>query len=102
LQVSFLERASHGVTLLVSYTWSKNMSNVPAQPAAIGNVTQSTTPQDWGNLAAERSISDMDQPQNLVTSFTAQLPFGRGRAFLNRGGLLNVFVGGWQSNAIWT
>ena len=102
LQVSFLERASHGVTLLVSYTWSKNMSNVPAQPAAIGNVTQSTTPQDWGNLAAERSISDMDQPQNLVTSFTAQLPFGRGRAFLNGGGLVNVFVGGWQSNAIWT
>lgn len=101
LSVKYVKRAGHSLNLLVSYTWSKEMSNVNAQDAPIGNTNQSTTPQDWGNLQAERSISDMDMPQNLVVSGTAQLPFGTGKKFLNHGGLENKFVGGWSFDPIW-
>jgi hypothetical protein len=101
LSVKYVKHAAYGLNLLVAYTWSKEMSNVNAQDAAIGNTNQSTAPQDWGNLQAERSISEMDVPQNLVASADAALPFGTGKRFLNRGGVVNKFVGGWSLNPIW-
>jgi hypothetical protein len=100
--VKFVKRASHDVTLLLSYTWSKSISDVNAQTAPIGNTNQSTTPQDWGNLRAERSVSEMDLPNNFVASLNAALPFGKGQAFLSHGGLLNQMVGGWSANGIFT
>lgn len=101
LSVKYVKHAWRGIDLLVSYTWSKEMSNVNAQDAAIGNTNQSTTPQDWGNLSAERSISDMDVPHNLVVSGKAALPFGSGKMFLNHGGIENKFAGGWSFDPIW-
>jgi hypothetical protein len=101
LSVKYVKHTSHGIDLLVAYTWSKEISNVNGQDAAIGNTNQSTTPQDWGNLSAERSISDMDVPQNLVVSGNVTLPFGTGKKFLNRGGIADKFVGGWSFDPIW-
>jgi hypothetical protein len=37
-----------------------------------------------------------------VTSILYELPFGRGKAFLNRGWLANQVVGGWQVTTIFT
>ncbi|WP_446743108.1 TonB-dependent receptor domain-containing protein [Silvibacterium acidisoli] len=100
LVTKFELRSAHGVTMLVSYVWSKDMSNVNAQDAPIGNVNQSTTPQDWGNLKAERSVSEMDIPNNFMASVNAELPFGKGKALLNRGGIANAVAGGWAANGI--
>jgi hypothetical protein len=36
----------------------------------------------------------------FVLSYLYELPFGKGKAFLNRGGFLNVVFGGWQIGAI--
>jgi hypothetical protein len=38
----------------------------------------------------------------LTLSYTWELPFGKGRALLNRGGLLNWVLGQWQTNGILT
>lgn len=101
LSVKYVKHASRMLDILVSYTWSKEMSNVNGQDAAIGNTNQSTSAQDWGNLSAERSISDMDVPQNLVVSGHATLPFGSGKRFLNRSGIEDKFMGGWSFDPIW-
>jgi hypothetical protein len=104
LQVKVVKRASHGLTVLASYTWSKEMSNINASDAPIGTVDNNTTnPQNFYNLAAERSVSEINVPQAFVMNAVYDLPFGRGKMF---GGadsaFVDKFIAGWQVNGIWT
>src|SRR5260370_9242523 len=48
------------------------------------------------NRGAEKSVSELDTPQSLVTSFFYELPVGRGKRVLNSGGWANRVVGGWS------
>ena len=101
MAVKFVKRASHGVTLLTAFTWSKEIANVNGQDAPIGNTNQTTTPQDYNNLQLERATSDMDVPYNFITSANVDLPFGAGKKFLNHGGFEDKAVGGWSATTIW-
>jgi hypothetical protein len=57
--------------------------------------------QNINNLAAERSLSSYDVPQNLVISYGVDLPFGRGRHFLSDAhGVVGVLATGWRANGI--
>ena len=102
LQAKLVKRETKGVTFLVSYTWSKLISNVNAQNAPIGP-TDNTGVQNYYDLRAERAVSELDQPQNLVANVVAELPFGQGKRFL--GSINSVgekFVGGWKVTSILT
>ncbi|MGH9342440.1 MAG: hypothetical protein ACRD19_01550, partial [Terriglobia bacterium] len=46
------------------------------------------------------SLSEQDIPQIFSLATVYDLPFGRGRRFLNRGGVLNRLVGGWEVSSI--
>ena len=100
MQVKVSRPMTHGISFLVAYTWSKWMSNVPNEEAQIGTANVSTV-QDYGNLAAEYSLSETDQPQNVVANTVVKLPFGQGTHFLNGlHGLPNKLVSGWNASAI--
>jgi len=43
-----------------------------------------------------------DVPQRLVVNYSVELPFGQGRRFLDRGGVLSRVAGGWELNGIYT
>jgi hypothetical protein len=59
------------------------------------------TPATGGNTGWEKAISPMDVPHNFAASFGYQLPFGKGKKYLNNaGGLVNAFLGGWQTQGI--
>jgi hypothetical protein len=88
LQSKWQHRMSHGLTAMVSYTYSKFLQ-----------ATQ--TPQAGGDGAFERTYSPFDIPQNLAISGTYMLPLGRGRQFLsNANGVTNAILGGWQIQTI--
>ena len=38
----------------------------------------------------------------LTASYLCELPFGKGKAMLNHGGIANLVLGGWQTNGILT
>lgn len=99
-QVGMSTRERHGITIMSSLTWSKTMSNISASPAPIGK-TNDTSVQDFNNLRAERSISDLDQAFHFFTNFRYSLPFGHGQRFLSGGGWTNTLIGGWQLSGIW-
>lgn len=102
LQVKVVKRASHGLTLLAAYTWSKLISNINASDSPIGT-SNTTSIQNFYNLAAERSISEINIPQAFVLNSVYELPFGQGKMFGgNSGTLADKFIGGWKLNAIWT
>jgi hypothetical protein len=99
LQAKLQKNYSGGVSLLLSYTYSKSLDNAPGQGS--GSDSSSGTPQDSTNLRAEYGLSDFDARQRLVFSPVVQLPFGPGRHFLQRGLVANV-VGGWQISGIFS
>jgi hypothetical protein len=101
MQVSLRRRATAGLTLLVSYTFSRSLDNA----SSTNNSTTGTQkfPQNARDLAAEWGLSDFHRKHQFSTSFNYELPFGKGRAFLSdAGGITNFLLGGWQVNGIVT
>jgi hypothetical protein len=77
------KRTSHGVTAQVSYTISKNLSDM-------------TNADNAYNRQAERSYASFDVPQRLTVSAAWDLPFGRGRRWgTNISRPLDLIAGGW-------
>ena len=85
VQSRFERRLSKGLSFQGAYTFSKSIDNV-----SVGN------PQDNYNLRAEKSPSLFDITHNLAYSIVYQLPFGKGRQMLSRGGIAGVILGGWN------
>jgi hypothetical protein len=54
------------------------------------------------NQKAEWSIDNNDQTNMINIAGTYELPFGKGRPFMNRGGVMNVVLGGWQISPLLT
>lgn len=94
LQLKAEKRYSFGLTGLVTYSWSKSISD--------GNVQAGGGPggQTYYNRALEKAISTDDVPHALAISFLYELPFGPGRHFLNKGGITGKLVGGWTFSGI--
>ncbi len=87
LQAKLERRLSAGAWFLASYTFSKS-------------ITSANTPAVGGNYAWEKAISNFDVPHIFAGSFGYELPFGKGKRFLGRGGLSNWLFGGWQLQSI--
>ncbi|MBV8819734.1 MAG: hypothetical protein JO022_15340, partial [Acidobacteriaceae bacterium] len=98
LEASVTRRFHAGLNLQLSYTWSRTFTDadslLPGQNAG-GGVYQ-----DPFNLHLEKAPSSQDTPQMLVLSYLYDLPFGRGKRWMNTGGLWNAILGGWQIGAI--
>jgi hypothetical protein len=93
------QRYKSGLTTLVAFTWSRAVDN----GSAIRGTATDTYPENpYCAIACEYGPSAFNTPLRLVTSILYELPFGKGKAFLNRGGLANHVVGGWQVTTIFT
>jgi hypothetical protein len=98
---------TRGLTLLASYTFSKLLNNGIQNPLdgyiGVGGAGGTVTPQDSNNRQAEYSLDPTDIKHRVVASALYELPFGRGRRFLNVGnGFVDRIVSGWQINTVVT
>lgn len=99
LQSRFERRFGGGASLMLSYTWSKSIAD---SSDGIWNDAQGTL-RNWHCRACERSLSSYDVPHRAVINFNYELPFGKGQRFGNdMHWLPNAFLGGWQTNGIFT
>lgn len=98
LQAQVQKRTSAGLTVLASYTWSKTLTNADAEypTEAAWEANGVSGALNTYNLKVEKGLSEFDTPQSLVLSYTYDLPFGKGRQFVNHGGVANAVIGGWQ------
>src|SRR5262249_53611535 len=88
---------SGGLQFLIAYTFSKSIDN----SSFAGNIgAQPAQPANTYCRSCERGLSYFDVPHRLAVSYVWNVPVGRGRHFLNRGGLLNSVIGGWQVTGI--
>jgi hypothetical protein len=87
----------------VSYTYTRDLSDVNGAPIAaasgyaneLGNTLED--PQhpgvDYGNVPYARR-------NRVLATFLYELPFGKGRTFLNSNALLDSVVGGWELSGV--
>jgi hypothetical protein len=94
-------RFSQGIGWIFHYTWSKWIDNLVftgGDGATFGDDDQI---QNIYNLRGERSLSTNDIRHRLVLSPIVELPFGRGKRWL-QDGILNQIFGGWSASTIAT
>lgn len=103
LQTKVEKRTSVGLSLLLAYTFSKSIDDgsglFPGDNPNTGGAG-SFRRQNRYDQQGERSISADDQTHRLTISYSYGLPFGRGRQWLNKGGLAAAVLGGWETSGI--
>jgi hypothetical protein len=98
LSVKVTRRLTTGLTYLASFTWSKSLDN----SSAIRGTSTDILPQNSRCLSCDYGYSSFNIPYRFVSSAQYDLPFGSGKRFMNRGGVVNEIVGGWQIGSIVT
>lgn len=103
LQLTIQQRAAHGLSFMLNYTYSKAIDDVGtfrsgyAIPAGLVAGSSKAYPMD----RIDRSLSLIDLPQNLTFTSVWNLPFGKG----HWGGgnpFVSQIVGGWALSDIFT
>jgi hypothetical protein len=102
MQLQVNKRFAQGLSFLVSYTVSKNITDADsAGPGVSGFIgTNSFAGENSYNRSLEKAVSQLDTPQSLVASFFYELPVGRGKHLLNKGGAVDRVVGGWYVSGV--
>jgi len=99
LYLKLQRRFSRGVSFLTSYSYGKSIDNGSGIRTSDGD---SLTPSNNYDLGLETGLSAFDFRQRWTTSWLWDLPFGKDRPFLNRGGVSDFVLGGWHLGGIFT
>ncbi|HSS96896.1 MAG TPA: TonB-dependent receptor, partial [Terriglobales bacterium] len=91
LQVKVTRRLTHGLQVQGAYTWahSNDNANDPIDAAA-GN---RNFPRNSRNLRLEYGNSDIDIRHTAVINYLYEMPFGKGRGYLNTGVVGRILEG---------
>jgi Carboxypeptidase regulatory-like domain len=96
-----LERRFHnGLNVLASYTYSKTLTDADSALPAFVSFSGGGSVQNSFNLKNEKSLSYQDIPHTFVVSYIYELPVGKGKKFLNKGGAVDKVLGGWQIGGV--
>jgi outer membrane receptor protein involved in Fe transport len=99
LNLKLQQRFARGFTYLLGYTWSKAIDNGSAIRTNAGD---RLFPPNSYDLDHERALSQFHTGRRFVGSFIYELPFGAGKPFANRRGVVDKILGGWQVSSIVT
>jgi hypothetical protein len=93
---------SHGLTLDVSYTFSKSLDwGSDAERNSLGSGNFFSTILNTWKPYLNKGVSDFDTANLITLDWAYQLPVGRNKAFLAKSnGFVNAILGGWQSSGI--
>lgn len=102
LEAKLERRFRNGLNLLASYTFSKTLTDADSAYAGLTAFGSSDTflAQNPHDLRAEKALSYQDVPHMFVLSYLYELPMGKGKKLLNKGGVVDKLVGGWQIGGV--
>jgi hypothetical protein len=95
LQVEVRRRFSDGFSFQANYTFQKTLSDFPDE-----DQNRQDELQDNNNPKLNFGRPDFDRTHTLNANAIYELPFGKGKRFLNEGGLMNLLFGGFQITSI--
>jgi hypothetical protein len=91
LQTKFTHRMNHGLQFQAAYTWSHALDNA-VDPLTPANGSH-TFPRNSLDLRENYGNSDNDTRHVAVLNYVYELPFGRGKGYLNHGAIGRVMEG---------
>jgi outer membrane receptor protein involved in Fe transport len=96
LQTTLQKNFANGLLFSANYTWSHALDTMTI------NAWQGLAAvwQNANDLRAEYGNSSADMRHTFSGNVVYELPFGRGKRFMNRGGLLNGVFGGWEISSL--
>ncbi len=100
MTVAMNRRFSKGLQFLISYTWSKYLTNSEGNEGWTNWSAQ--TVRNWYDTSMEKSLMIDDIPHSLVTSYIYELPVGKGKALAPQSRIADAIIGGWQISGIST
>ena len=95
LDLQLDRRFANGLSFTGSYTWSHSIDNLPEQFGAGGGGLMNNR-----DFASSRGNSNFDTRHRFVGSGIWEVPFGKGRHWINRGGVINAILGGWEMTSL--
>ncbi len=95
-QFRLQQRATKGLTYIISYTRSKSMDK--GCSGSFG--AEGCEIQFPYNTNLDRSVSGFDLPNIFSASFIYDIPVGKGKSFSTHNGVLDYLVGNWQIGGI--
>ena len=98
LQIKVDRRFAQGFQFGASYTFSRLITN--ASEDILGGSPLDGVLQNPYDLESLKTVSPTHSPHVFVTNFLAELPFGKGKTFLNYGGIADRIFGGFQVSGI--
>lgn len=96
LQASVRRRLSHGLSFDANYTWAHFTDSQDS--SGWGSRSGNQNYQYANDAPANYSNSNFDIHNAFKSRLVYQLPFGKGRQFMNKGFLLDEVLGGWQAS----
>jgi hypothetical protein len=102
MQLKVERRFAQGIQAGASYTFSRLLTDASEDifGGSGGGSPQTGVLQNPFDIASLRSLSPTNPTHVFVANYLIELPFGRGRRWLNRGGIVNTLLGGWQLSGI--
>jgi hypothetical protein len=89
------KRFSSGLSFLANYTASKFITDSQWSPGAYGSF-----PTINNNRRLDKGLYRFDIPQRFVLSYSYDLPFGKGKKYINHSRIVDMAVGGWTITGI--
>ena len=94
LQASITKRMTSGLSFAANYVWSHFLDD---QDSSGWGSRMGPQPYQYANKPSlNYSNSNFDVRNALKANVVYQLPFGKGKQFLNTNALLDAVIGGWQ------
>ena len=84
-----------GLNVMSFYTYSKALDSQDGDNSGSGI-------DPLNNRALEKGLAGFNRKHNATITVLYELPFGQGKKFLNRGGIVNHLLGGWEVSGIQT
>jgi hypothetical protein len=102
LQTEINKRYSNGLQFDANYVWAHMFSSIDS--SGWGSSSGNDYYQRPYNVAANYGASNFDIRNSFKTAILYDLPFGKGRQFLNSNWLADETIGGWQiaPSIIWS
>jgi hypothetical protein len=95
MMIRFEKRYSRGLQFQTSYVFSKILTDADSYWSDSYGFAM-----DHYNRSLEKSIGSFDVPHNFKFSAVWDIPFGKGRTFVNQNRIANWVIGGWRVSGI--
>ncbi len=102
LELQVTHRMGHGLSYQANYTWAHDLSDAQGDaPTAFQGETQyGLAVENRFDLSANRGNVEGTRRQRFMVTGTYELPYGRGRQWSSKSGIVNGFLGGWDLSTI--